>query len=229
MKKFLTFSALLSVACASSAPALDLYEGAMPQAQTNTCQSYASVLALAAVNDPAFPVETFDELRTLEANFRSILNNMDQADPYSHANWPRAMEQLTGGAYTFEVRYEPDLIDWLSTVRNATTLSDDLSSLIATATGGPIDTVLTSVTSIDGSNYGGHIVTVMGVLGTGIDSNTELVAFNSAIKGQGGSINQCSPGDQPGDHRYTAGVVATTSFQLREFPRGMLIMRLVEN
>lgn len=223
----------LVTACALSvtapAKALDLYEGAKPQAQTNTCQSYASVLALAGAQDPTFPVETFDELRALEREFRSILEGLDGGNPYSHSNWPLAMQRLTVGAYTFELKYIPDLLDWMKTVRGATTLSDDLGSIIATLTGGPIDTVLTSVTSMDGLEYkGGHIVTVMGLLGSGMDSNTQLIAFNSAIKGNGGSVNQCAPGNQPGDNRYQAGVVQTNKFALKEFPgKGFLFMQLV--
>lgn len=230
MKKRTLIVSAIALFAAGSAAALDLFQGVMPQAQTNTCQSYASVLALAAVQDPAFSVSTFDDLRALEANFRTILETMDNANPYLHTNWPAAMQQLTGGAYTFDLKYEPDLIHWLSKVRDATTISDDLGSLIAQASGGSIDTVLTSVTSLDGSNYGtGHIVTVMGVKGTGIDSNTDVIVFNSAIKGQGGSVNQCAPGNQPGDERYQAGVVETNSFQLRDWGAGMLIMRLVKN
>lgn len=230
MKYFAATAFSISLWAATSAHSLDLYHDALPQAQTNTCQSYASVLALAAANDPAFSVDTFSELRTLEANFRSILESMDNADPYSHANWPAAMSQLTGGAYTFEIQYVPDLLDWLSMVQSHTTLSDDIDGLIATVTGGRIETVLTSVTSLDGSSYAtGHIVTVMAVLGSGIDSTTELMVFNSALKGQGGTVNQCAPGNQPGDERYQAGIVESDSFQLRDWGSGMLLMKLVKN
>ncbi|WP_170347598.1 MULTISPECIES: hypothetical protein [Ruegeria] len=226
-KLHLTVATALSLLLSPAAQALDLYQGAKPQAQSNTCQSYASVLALAAVQDPAFPIETFEELRTLEADFRQILESMDNANPYLHSNWPKAMEQLTGGVYTFELKYEPDLLQWMADVRQNTTLSNDLGNLIATATGGAINTVLTSVSSMNGSNYSsGHIVTVMGLHGTGIDSDTQLIAFNSAIKGQGGSVNQCAAGNQPGDMRYTAGVVETDNFLLRNFPNGMLVMQL---
>lgn len=231
MKYLLALVTVCALSVAVPARALDLYQGAQPQAQTNTCQSYASVLSLAAAKDPAFPVETFDQLRVLEREFRSILEGLDNSNPYLHTNWPLAMQRLTGGAYTFELEYVPDLLDWMTTVRGATTLSDDLGKLIATVTGGPVDTVLTSVTSIDGSTYGtGHVVTVMGLLGSGIDSNTQLIAFNSAIKGNGGSVNQCEPGNQPGDTRYQAGVVQTNNFALRKFSgAGFLLMRLTRN
>lgn len=217
---------LACLAFASPAWAIDLYVGAMPQAQTNTCQSYASVLALAAQKDSAFPINTFAELRALEAEFRRILESLDSGTPYTHTNWPKAMEQLTAGIYTFELRYERDLVAWMTDVRNATTLSSDVAAAIATLTGSGFDAVLTSVVAIDESVYSGHIVSVLGVAGSGISSDTQLIAFNSAIKGQGGSVNMCSPGDQPGDMRYQAGVVETASFRLREFGSGYLLMRL---
>ncbi|MEW8052646.1 MAG: hypothetical protein AB2809_19985 [Candidatus Thiodiazotropha sp.] len=224
-RKLLVFTILTASLSATSSKAIDLFVDAVPQAQNNTCQSYASVLALAAKGDPAFPVSTFAELRQLEADFRAILESLDSGTPYTHTNWPKAMEQLTGGVYTFKIEYKEDIVAWMSNVREATTMSDNVSVAVSVLTGKGFDTVLTSVDAIDGSQYGGHIVTILGVAGSGVNSETQLIAFNSAIKGHGGSVNMCSPGNQPGDKHYRAGVVETQNFQLRTFP-GFLLMRL---
>ena len=140
------------------------------------------------------------------------------------------MERLTSNVYTLKRAYKDDITVWMQTVRNRTTLSDDIDAAIATLTGGPIETVLTSVHSINGSSYSeGHIVSVLALAGNGLNSATQLIAFNSAIKGQGGAINECAPGNQPGDYRYTAGVVQTNNFQLKFFDgSGYAILTLEE-
>ncbi len=210
--------------------AIDLYAGSKPQSTQDTCQSYAAVLALGAKNDSRFPVETFDQLRTMELEFRSILKQVSGGNTSSHQHWTIAMERLTNDVYTLKRTYEDDITVWMQSVRNRTTLSDDIDAAIATLTGGPIETVLTSVDSINGSSYGtGHIVTVMALAGNGLNSATQLIAFNSAVKGQGGSVNECAPGNQPGDDRYTAGVVQTNNFQLKSFDSlGYAILTLEE-
>lgn len=213
--------------------ALDLYEGAKPQSTSNTCQSYATVLALAAIGDPAFRFENFDDIRSGEQNFRSILDAMSRPNPYLHTNWPKAMEQFTGGKYTVDLTYtDNDIVDWLSLVRSNTTINDDFSAILAELNGENFQTVLTSVTELGDSSYSkGHIVTVTGVLGSGIDSNTKIVAFNSAIKGKGGTVTSCSTENQPGDEAYKAGIVETEKYQLRQFElsgqKKFLFMRVV--
>ena len=95
----LTFSLLLLPARSS---ALDLFGDPLPQAQTNTCQGYAMMLALAAQGDAAFPIQNFGELRKAEADFRAIAEGID-GGPYGHQALKQAIGQYTGGAYDLEI------------------------------------------------------------------------------------------------------------------------------
>lgn len=216
----------LAILSGSLLSPLSLFQDVRPQAKSNSCQSYASVLALAVQQDPRFPIDTFAKLRDTELAFRRILERME-GSPYSHVNWPKAMEILTVGKYTFDLSYENDIVVWMQRVKHYTNQSATMDSAMTALSGGRFDTVLTSVTTLNGSHYGGHIVTVLGLTGSGLDSNTQLIVFNSAIKGLGGSINYCSADNQPGDERYRAGVVQTREFSLKGFDgQGYVILRL---
>lgn len=222
-----------SFSLAAPSAALDLYVDTLPQSTSQTCQSYSAMLALAARKDPALPIDTFDELRAHENEFRKILTQIDPNGVYAHTNWKLAMEKLTGGKYTLKIRYIPSITDWMTAVRDATTMSSDIGAFMSTLSGGRMDVVLTSVKTIDGSTYGGstgsHIITVLGLSGSGLNSATQLIAFNSAIKGQGSTANSCSTNGQPGDMRYKAGVVQTNNFTLTDFSGlGILVMTLEE-
>lgn len=235
--KSLFCGVLVAVALSGPAVALDLFSDALPQSTGQTCQSYAAALALAAKGDPAFPINTFGELREIEAEFRRLVTAY--GNPYLHDNWPKAMSDLTGGKYTFSIdRNTTDIGDWMVRVRDATDIETDADLMIGQLTGTNFEMVLTSVYSLDGSDYsridgngnrvGGHIIAVMGLLGSGIDSNTELVAFNSAIKGQGGSGVMCDDSFMATstDLKYQAGVITTNDFELKPFT-GYLFMKLV--
>jgi len=221
-------SGLIYVVC-GNAHAIDLYSDTLPQAQLDTCQSYAVVLALAAKGDPAFPMTTFAEIRKGEADFRQIAAGIP-GGPFGHDALKQAVDNYTSGAYRLAIE-EPgtDIVAWLSRVRALTTLDGSADALIGKLTGTSFPVVLTSVTKFGDSSYAtGHILSVLGVIGSGINSSTQLLAFNSAIKGEGGSVNRCEPGTQPGDERYKAGVVATNNFVLKQFPK-YLIMHLEKN
>jgi hypothetical protein len=200
--------------------AIDLYKDTVPQAQLDTCQSYSIVLALAAQGDPAFPIANFAALRRAEADFRRIANETP-GGPFGHDALKQAVTKYASGAYRLVVEYPgSDIIQWVSRVRALTTLEASADAVLGKLTGTKFPVALTSVTKLNQSTYGGHIVALLGVFGSGVDSNTQLLTFNSAIKGQGGSVNRCEPGTQPGDMRYQAGVVATNNFTLRQFSAG---------
>jgi hypothetical protein len=211
-----------------NAKALDLFSDPLPQAQSNTCQSYAVMLALAAQGDPSFPMNTFAQLRNAEGNFRKIAEGIP-GGPYSHDALKAAVTQYTGGKYGLKIEARNGIVEWMSRVRALTTLRSSSDVLIAQLTGTNFPVVLTSVTKFEGSAYAdGHVLTVLGVAGSGLNSDTELVAFNSAIKG-GVTINRCEPGTQPGDLRYSAGVVSTNNYTLKTFPDGYRILYLSKN
>lgn len=206
---------------------LDLFKDTKPQSTGVSCQSYAAILALAGKGDPAFPVDSFDELRSLEGEFRNLA--AQHGDPLNHSTWPQAMSDLTAGKYTLKISYPTDdVIEWLEAVRGSTRIDTSADVLIQQLTGQNFDVVLTSVSDIGGSHYQtGHIVAVLGVIGSGIDSTTRLVAFNSAIKGTSGTGVMCNDGTAPGDAKYQAGVIDTNNFTLKGFPK-FLLMTLVE-
>lgn len=227
MHRKIVVSALLYL-FASYATAIDLFKDARPQSTGRTCQSYAAALALAAKADPAFPIFTFAELRNTEQQFRTYAES--HGNPLNHETWDKAMSDLTSGKYTFERTYaHTDIVSWLSAIKTATTIESNVDLLVSQLGGSNFDVVLTSVYSLAGSQYAsGHIISVLGVIGSGIDSNTELVAFNSAIKGGDRTGVMCTPDSLPGDERYSAGIISSSDFRLKGYPDKFLFMRLVE-
>ncbi len=215
-----------AILIAPQASAIDLFKDTQPQATTNTCQSYAVMLALAAQDDPSFPIENFQHLREAEANFRAIAESK-KGGPYGHKALKAAIEDYTNGKYTLQIEtINTGIVDWLARVKELTVFSSSADVMISQLSGSSFPVILTSVDRFGGNSYGsGHIITVLGIAGTGLDSTTEIIAFNSAIKGSG-SINTCQPGDQPGDMRYTAGVVSTKDYLLKEFGGGLRLLFL---
>lgn len=211
---------------ASEAAALDLYADPTPQSTSKTCQSYAMMLALAAEGDHQFPIKTFGELREAEQAFRTIAE-ATPGGPYGHDALGVALRTYTGGAYRLVIEERGDIVAFLQRVRELTKLTSSSNALLAQITGTDFPVVMTSVTAFAGSPYEtGHIITILGVAGSGLNSTTEIVAFNSAVKG-GGSINRCVPGMQPGDLRFTAGVVSSNDFTLKSFGGKYRILRIV--
>lgn len=216
--------ACLSLLIPRTAAALDIFKDTVPQAQTNTCQSYSMVLAIALLGDPAMRIETFQELRAAEARFRDIL--IRNGSPYVHDNWIKSVEEYTGGSYTLRIETRSDIVGWMARVKELTTQTSTTDVLISQLTGKRFPVVLTSVTEFAGSAFAsGHVITVLGIAGSGIDSSTQIVAFNSAIKGQN-TVNRCEPGQQPGDQRYAAGVISSNDYRLKDFS-GFRILRIV--
>lgn len=212
---------------AINAHALDMFGDALPQSTGKTCQSYSAALAIAAKNDSEFKIETYGELRLFEQKFRQKLEQTGK--PYDHSNWVKVMEEITGGKYSLDRKYVSDITVWMKELSEATIIDSDIDVLLRRLTRNSFDVVLTSVTSIAGSNYKtGHIIGVIGVIGDGLNSSTKLVAFNSAIKGEGGAGVMCDESHMTsqGDLSYKAGVLNTNDFQPS---KGFLIMRLVKN
>jgi len=219
----------LSFGGAINVKAIDLYQDTKPQSTGRTCQSFSAALALASKGDISFPINSFDELRETEQRFRLLAESY--GDPLNHQTWSNAMSDLTNGKYTFELSYKhSDYVNWLTEIKSLTSIDTEIDLMVSKLSGSSFDVVLTSVNELAGSSYGsGHIISVLGVVGSGINSNTQLVAFNSAIKGENASGVMCTPDTLPGDERYSAGVVSSNDFQLKGYPNNFLIMRLVEN
>ena len=208
---------------------LELHVDTKPQSTANTCQSYMASLALAAVNDPGYPINNFYELRNAELEFRRIADSL--GNPYSHQTWVQAMEQFTDGKYTFKLSYHPDnIVEWLSVVKSKTSSAPDIELLVNKLTGTGFPIVLTSVKKLGSDAYStGHIIGVIGIEGNGLNSTTKIVSFNSAIKGNGFEGSMCKPDDYPGDSKYSAGVLKTNDFILSTFGGKFVIIELVKN
>jgi hypothetical protein len=99
--RLFAISAVLHV-LSTNAHAIDLYSDTVPQAQVDTCQSYAMVLALAAKGDPAFQITTFKEIRQGEADFRQTAANIP-GGPFGHEALKQAVNNYTSGAYRLAV------------------------------------------------------------------------------------------------------------------------------
>ena len=88
----------------------------------------------------------------------------------------------------------------------------------------PLPIVLTSVYELEGSKYSfGHIVAILGTVGDGMSSNTRIVAFNGAVKG-GNTTKVCTADHAVGDEKYSAGVVDTNNYRLKDFGGEFLLM-----
>ncbi len=231
----LMVSAVLFGAMLSSSSAIDLFADPYPQSTTKTCQSYSLALALAALGDPAIPIRSFEELRTAEKQIRDILKHQPNG-PLSHESWKTGVPIFTSNRYRLKIEtFGSDYVKWINRVKELTVLTSTGDALIASLTGQSFPVVLTSVSVIESSTYdSGHIISILGVAGSGLNSSTKIVAFNSAIKGLGGAINMCvdgsSLGSEPGDQIYTAGVFETNDFKLKSFsPGGYRLLYLQRN
>jgi hypothetical protein len=214
----------LALLCAHPVLALDLFKDTLPQADTKSCQSYSMALALNQLGDPEYKFDTFQALRDAEGKFLDILTA--KGDQFNHNNWVKAVEEFTQDAYTLKIETHPDLVAWMGRVKELTSQTSTTDVLLSQITGNDFPVVLTSVTNFAGSSYkDGHIIAVLGIAGSGLDSTTEIVAFNGGIKGQN-NVNRCEAGQQPGDLKYSAGVVSSNSFALKDF-QGFRILRIV--
>jgi hypothetical protein len=224
-------SALLVTACAvatqqTSAQSLDVVMNPIPQAYSNTCQSYALGFALARAGVPGFRLDTLAEVRALEARVRAAIDAEVEAGEtaYHHAVWIRAVKRLTSNNYVLN--------------RKEYTTADALMNDIAAKTGitaagtlGPVlsvsasaTPVMTSFRKIRGNTYAtGHIVTVFGLDRPSgpVTTVPKLMLLNSAVKRPQAAppvyAALCSASDLPGDLRYTGALALEADYELTSY------------
>ncbi len=227
---------IVAISAAHAQP-VPMYEGALPQAYTNTCQSQSLMLALALEQHPAFDFATAEELRGAEVSFRQLVNSIDANDDARtaahHTVWRDAIAQYTLQHFSLELEYFDDTNEWAARVAELTQNRVSASTAVATRLLGAKKAVMTSLSSLgDGNDYAdGHIVSVIGIDDTSVVRSNErhfLLAFNGAIKGAGGKMS-CDATDLPGDERYSAGVTATNSYTLKDWNDQYLLMWLKAN
>lgn len=212
-----------AITCFPAVAALpaDILMRPRPQTYLDSCQSYGMALAAASVAGSPLKASNAMELREAENELRKARNALAAsagASVLSHTIWKQALEKVSGGQLTLDIKYYQDYEKWveqvgvLTDVTNAATLG---SSLSATLVKTP---VLTSVTQMGASPYaGGHIVTVMGY-DKGKVSPVPLAVLNPAVKvGAKPEKLTCEIDEGPGDAKYQAYASIESSYKLKKF------------
>lgn len=207
---------------------VDLVLSPSPQSFTDSCQSFGLAFAAAAVPGSVLPASTARELRITEQELRKARNGIASAagaSPLAHEVWKKAIEQVSAGTLTADIRYVNSIEDFYAAIRTNTGVlqADALGTLLTAAI---VKTpVLTSVNSISTSIYsGGHIVAVLG-LSEGNQSPLGLAMLNPAVKvGPSPAKVVCSFDDTVGDAKYQALASIERKYELKPFGGKFLVM-----
>lgn len=209
---------------------VDLVLRPSPQSFTDSCQSFSMAFAAAAVPGSLLLATNAKELRITEQELRKARDAIAKAagaDPLSHDVWKKAIEQVSGGSLTADIRYLSSIEDFYKVVEaNTSVVQAEVVGTLLTAA--LVKTpVLTSVTGIGNSSYaGGHIVAVLG-LAKGNQSSLGLAVLNPAVKvGPSPEKNACNLDDTVGDMKYQAFASVEHKYTLKRFGRKFLIMTL---
>lgn len=207
------------------AQSLDVINNPIPQAYTDTCQSYSLAFALARAGVPGFSLNTVAEVRAAEKSVRDAINAEIRTNEsaYSHAVWQRAVARITSNNYKLH-RVEFSSFEQFMTeagsktgITAAATLGSSLSYLMSNTP------VMTSFTEIGGDTYNsGHIVTIFGIDRTSAPTSTQpkLLLLNSAVKSgpaSPGYAPVCNSGTLPGDLRYTGALKLEAKYALKTY------------
>ena len=213
---------------AHSALPLDLTVRPLPQAYSDSCQSYG--MALAAASIPGSPLKAAN-VKELRENEKAILRERDaiakkeRVDRLSHLVWPKALEAASAGILTADIRYLKTEAEWRAEVQKLTGISSP--STVRPTLGAMLvkTVVLTSVTALGKNTYPSHIIAVLGVENK---ANGEVLVLNPAIKvGEGPEKLSCEIDDTPGDAKYKSYVSIENSYILKPFrnaTEGFLVM-----
>lgn len=217
---------LISSGETTHAQSLNVVLNPIPQAYTNTCQSYSLGFALARSGAPGFKLESLADVRALEARVRSGINAEVRSGEtaYHHTVWARAVQRLTSNKYVLNRTEYPSLDLLINDVSKKTGISN------ATALGPVISIaaskvpVMTSFRRIGASSYNtGHLVTLFGVeRGTGsVSTIPRLLILNSAVKTAeltpAAYAPLCNSSELPGDLRYTGSLSLEGDYELSRF------------
>jgi hypothetical protein len=187
-------------------------------------------LALAAASTPgtSLPASTAKELRVTEKELRlardAIAKSMGKS-PYDHTVWKQAVEQVSAGVLTADVRYVANFEDFVSEVSKITGVSEAETFGAVFSAALVKMPVLTSVTMAGNDQYAsGHIVALLGVA-HGNQSPPALAILNPAVKvGSSRERIACEMDDGVGDDRYQAFITLESKYALKKFPSGYLVL-----
>src|SRR5450756_1736256 len=98
----------------AAAATVDLIFAARPQFASNSCRSYAIVLAAGTLPNSPIPVSSVQDLRAaerdmqlrLEATAKQMGGSMEAG---SHEVWKRAVEEMTSGKLQAVIEYKPTI------------------------------------------------------------------------------------------------------------------------
>jgi hypothetical protein len=212
---------------------IDLVLRPSPQSFTDSCQSFGLAFAAASVPGSLLTASSAKELRVTEQELRKArdaIARADGEDPLAHTVWKKAIEQVSSGALTADVRYVNSIAEFYKAVEAHTGVlqAETLGTVLTAAL---VKTpVLTSVTSLGTSTYGkGHIVAVLGVA-KGNQSPLGLAVLNSAVKvGPSPEKVACNLDDTVGDMKYQAFASVERKYKLKPFEGKFLVMTVRKN
>lgn len=205
---------------------LEVVTRPIPQAYSNTCQSYALAFALARAGAPGFALADVAGVRAAEARVRAAIAAAagPGGSPYAHSAWARAVTTLTSGAFALRRREyaTADALYGDAVARTGVGAAATLGPVVAaTVSRTP---VMTSFERIGRDSYAtGHIVTVFGVdLPAGpMSAPAGLLLLNSAVKRRPGTTPAfapvCGSGDPPGATRYTGALALERDYVLKRY------------
>ncbi|KPL66743.1 hypothetical protein SZ64_00675 [Erythrobacter sp. SG61-1L] len=240
ISSFALAAAAIGLHIPAQAQSLDVVSSPIPQAFTNTCQSYSLAFALARAGVPGYELDTVAGVRSAEARVRSAIEGAIQSGEtaYSHSVWVRAVSQLTSNNYRLMRRTYSSGEEFMDEVVRKTgisaagTLGSTLSYLAS------ITPVMTSFTRIGSNNYGGHIVTIFGLdrpSGSNSSVQPKLLLLNSAVKRGGGGNSganfapACNSSDLPGDRTYHGALSMEDSYTLKSYGGEFVLFWIEKN
>lgn len=214
----------VTVVCAVSAAhagvPVDIVIRPRPQSETDTCQVYGLALAAASVPGTNMLAGNAKELRQAERELQAVRDAIAQTsrEKYSHTVWKQALEKVSGGALTAEIRYVPNVeafyaeVARLTGITNASSVGPVISGVLAK------NIVLTSVKKVGKQKYStGHIVGILGIDSIN-QSPQPLALLNAAVKlDKNVERIACELDEKVGDLKYQAAASIEKSYELTRF------------
>lgn len=196
----------------------EIIETPIPQATSQTCQSYSAAVLLAFENDPQFPISTLEQLRDAEVGIRQDIEDSAQGAAIAHKDIIAGFEKYTNGVYTLKEITFDDVVAAGDYIGNSTGITTKLPFPIATSA---IQIpVMVSVTRIGPNTYkDGHVVTIFGIDGPP-NSSREFLILNSAVKMGEDVKSYCDPDEPASQTTYSALTSWTNDIEFKQFADG---------
>ena len=232
---------------AAMAVGLAFVQEPMPQALSNSCQSYALSLALGVDTRNPTPIATPKDLRQAELKLRTALVAEAAAlnkkegkskgkdgyyEPTSHAVWASVLPRYSSGKFVLKQQFLPTIEAVAAKVAEITGVPDVSTWPMEFSAALVKQPALVSFSRIGKDSYAsGHIVAVLGVVPSPPRSpvqSPKLLLVNSAAKSKSTKqVLQCDvTAPEWGDEHYAAVTVTTSDYQLKNYGAGFSVMWL---